>query len=313
MTTDYFLLTIPRRLFILSGRERDLRAAEILLKNFPFSAHVMNKAEAACAAVEPGGRAPLNYFNYFTEIEDAFIRRRGRHLLLSPMDWALIESWKEMGVPLHVALRGIEKSFDSYESKPRKRSVKSLFYCQEEVEAQFAEWLESQTGAHAAGSTTSAEGGAAGAAAAPADEGGRGLPFPRSVIAAHLAECIAGLARSLEKRRASGAGEEDAVSEALARAAARLGELAEDFNRAARPDAELLEGSLTDLEALIDRALRSTLTPDALEAARAGASEQLRPYKSRMERATYEQTLDNLLAKSLREAAGVPRLSLFYL
>ena len=107
----------------------------------------MNKAEAARAAVEPEGRAPLNYFNYFTEIEDAFIRRRGRHLLLSPMDWALIESWKEMGVPLHVALRGIEKSFDSYESKPRKRSVKSLFYCQEEVEAQFAEWLESQTGA----------------------------------------------------------------------------------------------------------------------------------------------------------------------
>src|SRR6187455_1625755 len=67
----------------------------------------------------------LNYFNYFTEIEDAFIRRRAKHLLLSPMDWALIESWKELGVPLHVALRGIEKSFDSYESKPRKRSVKS--------------------------------------------------------------------------------------------------------------------------------------------------------------------------------------------
>ena len=274
----------------------------------------MNKAEAARAALEPEGRAPLNYFNYFTEIEDAFIRRRGRHLLLSPMDWALIESWKEMGVPLHVALRGIEKSFDSYESKPRKRSVKSLFYCQEEVEAQFAEWLESQTGAHAAAASdsTTPEGVAAEAAAEPVDEGGRGLPFPRAVIAAHLAECIAGLARSLEKKRAKGAGE-DAVSEALARAAARMGELAEDFSRAARPDAELLEGSLTDLEALIDRALRSTLTPDALEAARAEGAEQLRPYKSRMERATYEQTLDNLLAKSLREAAGVPRLSLFYL
>ncbi|MET0649596.1 MAG: hypothetical protein ABW208_23540 [Pyrinomonadaceae bacterium] len=269
----------------------------------------MDKAEAARAAVEPGGHAPLNYFNYFTEIEDAFIRRRGRHLLLSPMDWALIESWKEMGVPLHVALRGIEKSFDSYESKPRKRTVKSLFYCQEEVEAQFAEWLESQTGASAAGSTTP-EGGAA--EVEPVDEGGRGLPFPRAVIAAHLAECIAGLARALEKRRADGAGE-DAVSEALARAAARLGGLAEDFGRAARPDAELLEGSLTDLEALIDRALRSTLSEAALEAARAGGAEQLRPYKSRMERATYEQTLDNLLAKSLREAAGVPRLSLFYL
>jgi transcriptional/translational regulatory protein YebC/TACO1 len=67
------------------------------------------------------------------------------------------------------------------------------------------------------------------------------------------------------------------------------------------------------LEALIDRALRSALPADEVEAARAEAAEQLRPYKSRMEPATYEQTLDNLLAKSLREAAGVPRLSLFYL
>ncbi|MDT5268249.1 MAG: hypothetical protein QOH49_435 [Acidobacteriota bacterium] len=216
-----------------------------------------------------------------------------------------------MGVPLHVALRGIEKSFDSYESKPRKRSVKSLFYCQEEVEAQFAEWLESQTGAHAPG-VASAEGDAAPSAAERIDEDGRGLPFPRAVIAAHLADCIEGLARALEKRRGAGAGE-DAVTEALARAAARMGELAEDFGRAARPDAELLESSLTDLETLIDRALRSALSADEVEAARAAAAEQLRTYKSRMERATYEQTLDNLLAKSLREATGVPRLSLFYL
>src|SRR5215212_4753425 len=124
------------------------------------------------------------------------------------MDWALIESWKEMGVPLHVALRGIEKSFDSYESKPRKRTVKSLFYCQEEVEAQFAEWVESQTGAHApAGESASAEG----TAVEAADAEGRGLPFPRAVIAAHLSECREGLARSLEKRRAAAG--EDALTE----------------------------------------------------------------------------------------------------
>src|ERR1700753_1145972 len=107
----------------------------------------MNKREAAHADERSTARTPLNYFNYFTEIEDTFIRRRGKHLLLSPMDWALIESWKEMGVPLHVALRGIERAFDSYEARPRNRSVKSLMYCQEEVEAQFAEWLESQRGA----------------------------------------------------------------------------------------------------------------------------------------------------------------------
>src|ERR687890_1353881 len=111
----------------------------------------------------------LNYFNYYTEIEDTFVRRRGKHLLLSPLDWALIESWKTMGVPLHVALRGIEQSFDSYESKPRRRSVKSLLYCQEEVEAQFAEWRESQTGGRA-----DANGGGAAGESAAAGGGGSG-------------------------------------------------------------------------------------------------------------------------------------------
>ncbi len=38
---------------------------------------------------------PSNYFNYFTEIEEHFQRARGTGLfLLSPLDWALIESWK---------------------------------------------------------------------------------------------------------------------------------------------------------------------------------------------------------------------------
>src|SRR5215475_2493270 len=90
----------------------------------------------------------LNYFSYFSEIEDTFVRRRGKHLMLSPIDWALIESWKERGVPLHVALRGIEHSFDSYNAKKHKRTVKTLLYCQEEVEAQYAEWVESRVGSH---------------------------------------------------------------------------------------------------------------------------------------------------------------------
>jgi hypothetical protein len=275
----------------------------------------MNKAEAAGGAAQTGGAsAPLNYFNYFTEIEDAFTRRRGKHLLLSPMDWALIESWKGKGVPLHVALRGIEKSFDSYESKPRKRSVKSLMYCQEEVEAQFAEWLESQTGAHepAAGEDETRDADAAPKGPAASDEGEpRNLPFPRHVISAHLAECRDGLRRASELSDARGEG--GPVREAFARAASRLEELATDFERAARPDAELLEGSLADIESLLDRALRESLAADALEEARDAAAEQLRPYRARMERATYEQTLENLLAKALRERAGVPRLSLFYI
>jgi hypothetical protein len=272
----------------------------------------MNNVEAARADEHSMTRTPLNYFNYFTEIEDTFIRRRGKHLLLSPLDWALIESWKEMGVPLFVALRGIERAFDSYEARPRNRSVKSLMYCQEEVEAQFSEWLESQRGAsmHASAGVVDASGAVGDEGAGGADESS-GLPFPRAVIAAHLSECREALSRAREKRIESAG--DDPVCEALARAAARLEELAADFRSAPRPDAEKLESSLTDLEGLLDRALRDSLPAETIEEKRAESAEQLRPYRARMERSTYEQTLDNLLAKALREGAGVPRLSLFYL
>ena len=248
----------------------------------------------------------MNYFNYYTEIEDLFIRRRGKHLLLSPLDWALIESWKQTGVPLHVALRGIEKAFDSFEARPRRRSVKSLFYCQEEVEAQYQEWLEMRRGGQledgGEASSASAD------AAKPSDEG---LPFPRAAIASHLSEARAALAHALAARRAVGT--EDELSEALERAATRLAVLEEDFNATARPNAEQLEDALTDLEKLIDRALRSQVAPEIHEAARREAQEQLRPYHARMERTVYEQTLENLVAKSLREHLDLPRLSLFYL
>lgn len=248
----------------------------------------------------------MNYFNYFTEIEDAFIRRRGKHLLLSPMDWALIEGWKSRGVPLHIVLRGVEGSFDSYEAKPRRRSVKSLFYCQEEVEAQYAEWLESQVG----GATASVETGEAPAKGEKSASGNGALPFPREVIAGHLAESRARLERAGAEEKARGAGE---LHEAIMRAASRLAGLEQDFANAKRPDAEQLEGSLNDLENLLDRALRAALSPARVEARRAEAAAQLEPYRKRMERATYEQTLDNLLAKLLREECGLPRLSLFYL
>ena len=244
----------------------------------------------------------MNYFNYFTEIEDTFIRRRGKHLLLSSMDWALIESWKEMGVPLHVALRGIEHAFDSFHAKPRRRTVKSLLYCQEEVEAQFAEWQEAQVG--------KGEGKKNGEAAVEKTTEDARLPFPRPAILEHMERVGASLLTICDERKKS---RKDDFCDALSRAASRLKELAEDFARAARPDAEKLEESLTSLEKLLDEALLTSLSARELAAARLAAEEQLQPYRSRMERPVFEQTLDNLLLKRLRDAHGLPRLSLFYL
>jgi hypothetical protein len=245
----------------------------------------------------------LNYFNYFTEIEDAFIRRRARHLLLSPLDWALIESWKEMNVPLHVALRGIEKAFDSWESKPRKRSVKSLLYCQEEVEAQFAEWRESCVGA-ADQPNDEAENGAQRASKSES------LPFSRAAILEHLQRGRSSLLEVCAGRKKVG---EDDFSDALERAVALLSELEQDFAAAGLPDAQKLEQSLSGVERLLSDAIRSMAGSEQIAAIYTEVKEQLKPYRKHMEAAVYQQTFDNLLLKRLREQFGVPRLSLFYL
>ena len=55
-----------------------------------------------------------NYFNYFTEIEERFQQRRGSLLMLSTLDWALIETWREAGIPLEAVLRGIDSAFDKH-------------------------------------------------------------------------------------------------------------------------------------------------------------------------------------------------------
>jgi hypothetical protein len=252
----------------------------------------------------------LNYFNYFTEIEDTFVRRRARHLLLSSIDWALIESWKEMGIPLHIVLRGIEKAFDSWESKPRKRSVKTLLYCQEEVEAQYAEWLESRVGAAA----TEAE-----VAADTAEESA--APFSRSVILEHLQRARTQFLEVAERNAKAngkddsqiGSATVDAISEALLRAAALTDDLEREFAAAPKPDPQQLEISLTGIDRMLSEALLVGAPPSQFDELTTEIKSQLRPYRSQMEPQMYEQTLDNLRLKRLREQFGVPRLSLFFL
>src|SRR5574341_2364985 len=98
-----------------------------------------------------------NYFNYFTEIEEHFQRRRGTTLLLSTLDWALIETWKEAGIPLEAALRGIDAAFDKYDRRPTKtRKVNSLAYCSQEVLAAAEEMKEAAVGITSTASSESA-------------------------------------------------------------------------------------------------------------------------------------------------------------
>src|ERR1700687_3402836 len=95
-----------------------------------------------------------NYFNYFTEIEERFQQRRGSLLMLSTLDWALVETWKEAGIPLEAVLRGIDGAFERYEKRPTARKVNSLAYCAQEVLAAAEEMKEAAVGASSGDKST---------------------------------------------------------------------------------------------------------------------------------------------------------------
>jgi hypothetical protein len=269
----------------------------------PTSEDVEDPVHIDTPAQAPAENPDLNDFDYFNEIEDLFIRRRGKHLLLSPVDWALMESWKEKKIPLRIVLRGIDQVFDRHDARRQQRSVKSLLYCQEEVEAQFSEWLQGQVGAHPGAPVT--EDKKERASIQEPD-----LPFTRAAILDHLEECRASLLKFCEKQVN---GRDHDFSATLMQTAAQLQMMGKDFVQDIHPDTEKLESSLANLEAQLDQALRNHLTPDQLALQHKEAEEQLRIYRGRMESATYGRTLDNLLSKCLREQYGLPRLSLYYL
>jgi len=207
------------------------------------------------------------------------------------MDWALMETWKQQGIPLHIVLRGVEKSFDSYESRPRKRTVKTLLYCQEEVEAQFAEWVEAHVGS------------ATGATEAESDK----TPFSFAAISEHLQRCRTSLAELAKSRK-----QEDDLSEGLTRAASLLTDIENDFASGATLDTRKLEDSLTGLERMLNDSMLSVASSGTLDELIKIVKDQLKPYRAQMDAAVYKQTFDNLLLKRLREQFAVPRLSLFY-
>ena len=225
----------------------------------------------------------MNYYNYFTEIEDTFIRRRAKNLLLSPLDWALMEGWHERGVPLHVVLRAIETVFDSYDKNPQPRTIKSLFYCREEIEAQYKEWTDSQVGKSA--------------------ESGGGETAQET----HSREAVLEfLQHAIEKLRSS---KNERMKEDFERACARLAELEQNLPE----ELSLVEPTLYDIESFIDRSLVTNADPAHLKNEKKEAAAQLKMYKSAMEAETYQKTFDLMLLKRLREEEDVPRLSLFYL
>jgi hypothetical protein len=239
----------------------------------------------------------LNYFNYFTEIEERFQQRRGSLLLLSTLDWALIEIWREAGIPLDAALRGIDAAFDKYEARQKKgrmRRVNGLAWCAQAVMEAAEELREA----------------AAGTAATPTEN--RESGFEQERVAAHLESAAAALDAAA------------VAPEACSATAVRLRELAAEVrtathdgaaahDSAAAHDLEALERTLTVLEEKLFAALTAAAPEQLLVALKEHAARELAPYRSRMGAVQLRQVERQFVQKQLLVHYCLPRLSLFYM
>jgi hypothetical protein len=227
-----------------------------------------------------------NYFNYFTEIEERFQQRRGSILLLSTLDWALIETWREAGIPLEAALRGIDDAFDKYEARQRRgrtRAINGLAWCAQAVMEAAEAMKEASVGAQPTGAVFDVAPG-----------------FEHERIAAHFSHC----AEELEQAQLSGI-----VGEIAEQTAGRLREL----TLVTAQNLEELERSLTVMEEKLFSALMMTASEAEMVALREESVRELAPYRGRMKTEQIRQVEQQFLRKRLLERYKLPRLSLFYM
>jgi len=233
-----------------------------------------------------------NYFNYFTEIEERFLQRRGGGLLLSTLDWALIETWKDAGIPLEAALRGIDSAFDRYEQRPSKtKKVNSLAYCSQEVLGAAEDMKEAAVGA---------------ADGQPASVRESAKGFETEAVASYLSRNADALEAT--KWTETGAGAKPLVLQT----AETLRQLAEETKK--KPARlEDLERHLTVLEEKLFAVLLTSTPDEEIVTIRAEADRDLIPYRRKMSGAQIDQLHKQYVHKRLLEKYSLPRLSLFYM
>jgi hypothetical protein len=239
----------------------------------------------------------FNYFNYYTEIEEYFWRKRGAHLLVSPLDWAIVETWQKAGIPVTAVLKGIDRAFESWSRSRRAaggRQLKSLVYCVDAVLDAAAEAQEV-----AAGSGPQVRSSRRAAAEL----------FSREELSTYFRRNADRLRLAAEKQRPS----RPALSARLDESASRLEQMLVLLDPAAALDLEDLERRLTVLEEKLAAALSADADENDLLAIRREMDRSLAPYRRKMSAEQLAQLERQYTQKRLYELFDVPRLSLFYL
>jgi hypothetical protein len=237
-----------------------------------------------------------NYFNYFTEIEEHFQRRWGGILRLSPLDWVLMETWRDAGIPLEAVLRGIDRTFEHYEKRPSKtRKINGLGFCSQEVLAAAEDMKEAAVGA-------------AGAEPVAAPKSGAGQGFEPEVTVPYLRR-NADLLETANLPRGSGV----SVQSVALDTARTLRHLAEEIEKTPAAPLEDLERRLTVLEEKLFAVLLASTPDEELVTVRAEADRDLAPYRRKMSGPQIDQLQKQYVHKRLLEKFHLPRLSLFYM
>lgn len=242
----------------------------------------------------------MNYYNYFTEIEEHFVRRRGKHLLISPTDWNLIAAWRDAGIPLHIALRGIDIAMDGFSARrPQGHSkVSSLCYCHDAVMEAYADYAEAHVGEDTGES-------ARGGGEAPEDPGGGGPGVEE--IGAFLEGRMAEINALSAKQYPGGA------PEGVVRVRARLEEIARSRRAGARIDPEALERDLRILDDLLMEELGGRVPAEEAAEWETEARKELKEYKKRLPKETFARIRENFMHDRIRRKFGIGELSLFRL
>ncbi len=235
-----------------------------------------------------------NYFTYFTEIEEYFWKKRGAHLLVSPLDWAIMEAWQKAGVPLEAVLKGIDKAFESYQRSRRGagKPLKSLAYCTDAV----LEAAEEQQEAAAGSGPKSTR--------APAAE-----TFSREEIKTYFAKNIEKLMQAAAKNAARLPG----LALRLTEIAKSMGGNASLLEVPGKMDLEDLERRLTILDDKMHAALTNHAPEEMMLKIRRELDGQWAPYRRKMRADQLALIEKQYVQKRLLEEFGLPRLSLFYL
>ena len=233
-----------------------------------------------------------NYFNYFTEIEERYLQRRGGGLLLSTLDWSLIETWKDAGIPLQAVLRGIDAAFDKYDQRPRQtKKINSLAYCSQEVLAAAEHMKEAAVGAD----TDKAK---------PKDQQG----FEPNAVAEFLVRNAELLERAKLSEQSAGS-----LHAFVLDTAKTLRHLADEITAKKSARLEDVERRLTVLEEKLFAMLLTSAPDEEVVTVRADADRDLAPYRRKMSGAQIEQLHKQYMNKRLLEKYRLPRLSLFYM